>query len=468
MQNSRLVKVLDVLSKQERKELGLWLRSPFFNRRKEILDLYDWLIDTIYIADVSPTKEQAYQALSSGAPYDAQKMRQWMSWLLKQVECWLAYREFFDEQIYWKPLLIKSLRKKQLHDLFDYHWEETQEERGKQNNRSDAYYEAGYSLQQERYLFTAAQQRTGEHNLQAWSDQTDLVFALRKLRQACLVGAHQAVNQTQYAIGFLPEVLAFAEKLPEDEHPAIRVYYLGYRMQDPAATEDYFPDFRRLILERRDLFPPEEWRDLLLLAINYCIKKLNQGDSPYAAEGLQLYKVGLEGEWLLNEGLLSRFAYRNIVAMALKVGDLNWTEQFIHQYRRMLPGLHRESMYSFSLARLEYERRRYDQALVLLQKAEYADVLLNLAAKTLQLKIFYDRQAWDWLQAHLDAMHNFIRRKRLLGYHRQNYLGIVRFTRKLLNVNRYDRAKVAKLREALQKEEFLTEKEWMLEKLEAL
>lgn len=468
MHNSRLIIVLNTLSRQERKELGLWLSSPFFNRRKEVLDLYNWLTETMYEIGVSPGKEQAYAALSPGEPYDAQKMRQWMSWLLKQVEWWLAYREFSENEIHHKLMLTKSLRKRQLQDLFDYHWEEVHNERQQQRNRSDAYYEAGYTLQQERYLFTAAQQRTGEHNLQAWSDHTDLVFVLRKLRQACLVGAHQAVNQTRYAIGFLPEVLAFAEKLPKEAHPAISVYYLGYRMQDPNAAEDYFPDFRSVMLSQRDLFPPEEWRDLLLLAINYCIKKLNQGHALYADEGLQLYKVGLEGEWLLNEGSLSRFAYRNIVAMALKVGELNWAEQFIRQYRRMLPELHRESMYSFSLARLEYERKRYDQALVLLQKTEYADVLLNLAAKTLQIKIFYDRQAWDWLQAHLDAMHNFIRRKRLLGYHRQNYLGIVRYTRKLINVNPYDRKKVEKLREALQKEEFLTEKEWLLDKLEAL
>jgi hypothetical protein len=69
------------------------------------------------------------------------------------------------------------------------------------------------------------------------------------------------------------------------------------------------------------------------------------------------------------------------------------------------------------------------------------------------------------LQSHLDAMRNYIHRKRVLGYHRNNSLNIIKYTDKLLNINWHDKNEVEKLREAILKEEHLTEREWLLEKM---
>ena len=123
-------------------------------------------------------------------------------------------------------------------------------------------------------------------------------------------------------------------------------------------------------------FPPEETRDLYLLAINYCIKRLNEGHQRYAWEGLELYKEGLHQDILISNGLISRFSYRNIVAMGLVAEDFSWVASFISNYRSYLPKAHRESMFSFNMARLEYHRKHYDSALQLLQKSEYKDLLL--------------------------------------------------------------------------------------------
>ena len=101
----------------------------------------------------------------------------------------------------------------------------------------------------------------------------------------------------------------------------------------------------------------------------------------------------------------------------------------------------------------------------MLQKANYRDLLLNLAAKTLLLKIYYELDEFDLLNAHLDAMKNFIRRKAVIGYHRTNYLNIIRFTRRLTNSNLYDRERRKSLKEQIQAEDVLTEKEWLLEQL---
>lgn len=96
---------------------------------------------------------------------------------------------------------------------------------------------------------------------------------------------------------------------------------------------------------------------------------------------------------------------------------LEWVRGFINEYRNRLEKKYLESSFSFNLARLEYASKHFDFVLELLQQANYRDPLLNLAAKTLLLKTYYDIGAYDTLQSHLDAMRNYIHRKRVLGYH---------------------------------------------------
>ena len=86
--------------------------------------------------------------------------------------------------------------------------------------------------------------------------------------------------------------------------------------------------------------------------------------------------------------------------------------------------------------------------------------------KTLLLKIYYELDEFDLLQAHLDAMQNYILRKKVIGYHKTNYLNTIRYTKRLLSLNYYDKVSIKKLRKKLDEEEILTEKRWMLSQLE--
>ncbi|MCB0560120.1 MAG: hypothetical protein KDD09_14300, partial [Phaeodactylibacter sp.] len=111
-------------------------------------------------------------------------------------------------------------------------------------------------------------------------------------------------------------------------------------------------------------------------------------------------------------------------------------------------------------------RRQYGKALEYLQRSEYQDLLLNLAAKTLMIKAFYELEEFDTLESHLEAMKVFLRRKDIIGYHRRNYRNIIRYTQKLLHLNWNDRGEVEGLRKTIEAEEVLTERAWLLEQVE--
>jgi len=146
--------------------------------------------------------------------------------------------------------------------------------------------------------------------------------------------------------------------------------------------------------------------------------------------------------------------------------DFKMTEQFIANYKNKLQKDARNSTYALNMARLLCAKdKNYQEALQLLQKVSDKDLLNNLNAKILQLRIYWEIKEFSLLESHLEAMANFIRRKEVIGYHKENFLNIIKFTKRLLKVNFYDKAAIEKLKTAIEKEGIVSEKRWLLKQL---
>lgn len=464
MQNSRLLAVYQTLSKKEQRELALFVNSPFFNQRDDVLQLLK------YLAQQQNNLAKLNKPLVHAAIYpsaktvDLQQVRLIMSKLLLLIEQYLSYQEGQAEKKRINLNLAAVYRKRGLEKHFQQTIGQIKARRKKQQLKNAEYYYEEFLIEQEWYRFSSQQQRTGEHNLQSVFNAMDISFFAYKLRQACLFIAHQAVYKTDYKIELLDEVLELIKKHQYHQLPAIGVYYHIYYALT-AGDFNHFSIFKNLIIEQPEVFPDNEIRDLYLLAINYCIKQLNSGQESFAAEGFTLYQRGLELGVLLENGFLSRFSYRNVVAIGLFLKKFDWIEEFIQKYKDHLDPKYKTQTYSFNMARLEYTRKNYDSALPLLQHIEYSDLLLNLAAKTILLKIYYETKAFDLLDAHLSSLQNYLRRKTVISYHKENYKNIISITRKLVNHNHFDQKEKEKIRQLIIDAEVLTERKWLLEQV---
>ena len=235
-------------------------------------------------------------------------------------------------------------------------------------------------------------------------------------------------------------------------------------------TEDengvYFDTFKKLIIKHQNLFPTSEIRVLYIMAINHCIQKINQeGGSTYLQEAFSLYRLGIEKDFLITNGIISRFSYRNIVSSGLKLQEFDWVSNFIHQYKKHLEKAVRESTFHYCLSRYHYETGDYLEAMKILQQNKYKDLISNLAAKTLLMKIYYEHQENNVLEYFLISFEAFIKRKKEIGYHKANYLNIIRLMKKMLTLNPFDKKAKLKLQEEVKTTQPLSERVCFLEQL---
>ena len=117
------------------------------------------------------------------------------------------------------------------------------------------------------------------------------------------------------------------------------------------------------------------------------------------------------------------------------------------------------------MADLYSRQEEYDKVMTLLQQVQFKDPLYNLYARRMLLKAYYRKEEFIALDSHLSSFKNYIYRHKDIGYSRNNYLNLIRYVRKLLALDRFDKEQVEKLRKKIESEKYLVEREWLLEQV---
>ena len=461
MKKSKLYQLLDQFDAKTRLRLRLFLQSPYYNRNTNVLELFDLIIDAIN-QNSEITKEIAFNRLFLSTTYSDLKMRRLMNDLLNLTESFLIIESNENQPIQQKINLLKRYRELRLAKHSNFVLNQIKNLFNRFVYRNANYHQLSSQLHYEEYLNIQSDPRKSTQQLQRVSDSLDLAFLCSKLKHACYMASKTTLYNKEYDLGLLRVVLPYIEHHQLTSIPAIALYYNAYRAFTESDDEIYFNKLRTTTLDYGHLFPQEEIQELYLLSINYCVLSLNKGNKAYLKKGLDLYKEGLHQGHLLNNQQISRTTYSNVVAMGLKSKEYEWVLDFIHKYQPLLPKHDRESTFAFCLARYQYDLENYDEAIRLLLDFDYPDIITGLVAKTLLLKIYFETQEFQLLDAHLYAMDVFLRRKKVLGYHKKNYQTIIQYTKKLTRLNFYDKIAVQKLRGQIEEGPVFTEKEWFL------
>ncbi len=470
MYQSRLISLLRTLDRKEWRKLHKWLHSPAHNQREDVQRLAAWLDGHAPFDDPDAlSKEAAWAHLFPARPYDDQHMRQVMHFLLKAVEEMLLHDEQNADQVRVLTMLAGVFRKRGLDKAFEATMKQARKRHEQQPWRNELYFRNQYLIEQEQYSYLSGFRRL-HLNLQEMSDALDLTYIVDKLRQSCLMLAHQTVYKADYRIGLLEPVLRYVEQEDLLRFPAIAVYYHIYHTLSEREEESHFYRLREQIRQHYDKFPRGEMRDIYLFAINYCIGRINAGKEPFIREAFELYRAGLEQGILIEERGISAWTFRNVVTNGVYLGEFEWVARFIDEYQHLLESKFRESTVRYCQAQLHFARRDYDTAMRLLAQTDFDDILINLRAKTMLLRMYYEEGEFEALESLLQSMRTYMQRKKVMGYHRANFQNFVRLTRKLVRLNPFNKQKREALRQEIEKAEPMTlsEKQWLLQQLDQL
>ena len=462
MEKNQLWTLLRTFTKRELRDGRQFLDLQAVNRRDDVRTLYDALAASL-VRELPPERKTVYALVFPNATsYDDQAFRLVQSYLYKCLERFLVWRECEATADIADPLLLRAYRRRGL----DRHLQRTLRRQATADRRRPiANAEtliARHLRERERATQLARGGRAQELNLQTVEDSLDHAFWAYKLRQACFTRSHESVFDTRYAPRHLDAILQAAAT---DETPAVAVYHAGYTALFGAPSDTAFERFQSLLQTHAARFPAAEARSLYLLALNYCIRRINANDDPYRRAAFDLYRTGIASGALLEQGIISRFTFANVVGIALRLGELDWTAAFVNDYAAALSDAHRVPTVAFTRARLAFARCAFNEVLTHLQSADTKDPINAMNARILQLKVYHETAERELFGHHLRTTRQFVRRH-ARSYHHELWRNILRYMKQLHRLNPHDRAERDALRAAIMAEPQLMERAWLLEALE--
>jgi hypothetical protein len=445
--------------------LQKFVNSPIYNQHTAVVRLFEVFRKKLSVAKKPDLSENFHEVLFPGTPFDAAKIHHASNYLLRATEEYLAWDEWWQDVPTRQRYLLQACRRRGL----DRHFEETLEKlaRGteRQTLRHAEHYRLRYRLALESYQHAMQSgQRSTAEQLQPLSDWHDVAFVAEKLKNACGLVSRQRVLRTELDMGLLPAVLDFVRARPALlEYPAVAVYFHGYLALSEPQEDAHFFALKKLLEPATAQFPLAELRDVYLLAVNFCIHRINLRQGNYLREVFDLYKNGLDSSVFLENGQISRFTYTNIALAALRLREFEWAYRFLQDYRERLPESQRQGAFAFNLARYHCERGDYTQAMPLLLEMDFDDVLHNLTAKAMLAKMYWETGAHEALGSLLASLAAYLRRKRQVSeQQRAAYQNFVRFVRRLQATPLRDKSARAALRADIGDTALVAEKEWLL------
>ncbi len=462
MLNSKLIDIYSTLSLEEKRHLRKWFDIHFVNKNDAVFKIFQFIDSRRSITTLTVKKSRAHEHLYPDKPYNDLHIRHLMWQCVETIEEFLVYYSFVQHRNNRQLQLLSVYRQKKL----PLYAKEALNKINKQQEliplHDSEYYLEQVQIEKQMYEIAIDNTRYATLNLQAVIDRIDDFSIAESLRWSCIALSHQRISGVAYQLHNIEHYLQQVEKGLYKDNPAIQIYYLIYKLS-LQADDELFRQLYHAIFEYEVHFTETELKDIFLLSINYCIRAMNVGHQAYAQYAFDLFMHALDKKYLFNQQQIDRFTFKNIAFIAIKrLKDYTKAEHFIEHYKQYLPAEYKEHAVLFTMATLHFEQRQYKKAMRILQQVEFSDVLWNLNAKNMLLKMYFEEAEYEALLTFLTSYKIYLKRQKQIGYHQTRYLKVITLCKKLYNNIGAARSVKNKLLQAIEQDNELPEKDWFL------
>lgn len=444
MRNSRLIKLLQNLSSAELRRFVQFVSSPFFNQNEKLIRLAEYLHQTSPdFGDASLQKPVIFKVIiGDNVPYQEQIVHDHMSQLLRLFEKFLGQLNYEQDEAQHYRYLLNALHHRGQVDHFTRVLKKAEKIQNRRKLYDTEFYLNNYLLSHETAGYYGSgrkrskQEQVYEH-IATLQQDLDIFFLATKLKYICeTINRKNIVNQS-----FQPELVPQLQdylnsgESPYLEVPAISVYFnILMTLTKPEETSYYFK-LVDILEEQSDNFSTSEAHQMYGFAQNYCIKRLNRGDTAFLKELFRLYQKLLSKDILLESGYLAHWYYKNIVTIGVRLEEFDWVLEFLESFKRKLKPEIRENAYNYNLAHYYYAQKDYKSAMILLQQIDVGDWSYHLGAKSMLMQIYYEIKDDDGIAYLTQAFKAYLKRNKDIS---RNYFMLysefIRLTRKAFHI----------------------------------
>lgn len=463
MHNSKVILLLQSFSNQEFREFSKFLQSPFFNKKKDVLLMYEALRKAA--PDFNKHKIERHFIMKKVYPkqaFEEKKYKYLSNLLLKLAERYISLKETESREMIQEYHLMNAYVKRGLDKNYNFIYNKAQTVQEKSLRRDSNFYYREFLLKNvAAEHFDRKKVRKNNRHLEELIQTLDIYYLANKLKYTChILNNNKFISgnaQTQLPL----EIIHLLNRNDFSSYPAIHLYFNLYQLMTEE-NEAFFSETKKSLAQYQQTFDQEELKEIYYYLINYCITQLvkNTNTDYYLLELHRMYQEGIASELLLEDGFLSPWTFKNAIKIGLRLEKFDETASFIEVNKIRLKPEFRTDAYHYNMAELFYKKKDLEKSIGHLNNVDYSDIFYILGSKKLLLKIYYETNEYDALESLLSSFQTYLKRNKLISEdNRKTYLNFTRSLNKIIK----DENNKHQLKELIENTSPLTDKNWLLQ-----
>lgn len=437
MIHSKSIRVLKTLSEEELKQFSDFLRSPFHNKNKNLIKLFNILEK--YHSQYEVENEIVYSKVYPGKKYNYDNLKKLMSELFLILEMFLSHLKLKKEKFASDKYLLEEYMLRELNELFLFKVK-------KVNEKLEAIncYTIGFGdkfdlecLITQFYTENNSDIKIPSDRLIKGSEYLLCFFLENMLVDLNDIIAFRGLGRNKFKKSLIAEtflksldIKIFLEYL---SHNKIKNNYIVFLINSILMlmypkNETYFNQAKHLILNNSDYMSKENpkgfWLHFVILG-NYCGKMVEKGKTEFDLGGFELYKHHLK---LLSKSFdksknkIQSAFYLNLIKKGIALNELDWVEEFIRNYTKYLGQKDKENTYNYAKALLNFKKEKYEKSLSYLSKIplksnNYHSMQINIST----LKCYFELSFYDAAFSLIDSSKHYLSTTNELDYKAKEY-----------------------------------------------
>ena len=413
--------------------------------------------------------EVLFDKLFPGEPYQNEVLRTLRKYLLDQLMDFLAWHQWQQDELQVRVLRMEAAYQKNLPKIYEGERRRLDQLLLQEPAKDAAWFRNAWLMKELDLVKTITSGKRSELvELDAFLHDLGNEYLLRALRLTVSGLNQQELFGQAFALTGLPALaVEYCQANQASLEPTVELYFRLYGMLALPDHRQHFERLRLLLQANDHILREADLENVYNQAINYCNQQYRAGDPAFEGHMFSLYRRMLDLGLLWQANTLSANHFKNLVTLALRLGELAWASSFMESHAGRLEGKAKEAVYTYNLAHLRFFEGRHSEVLRLLQQVDFLDPFYRISAQMLMLKVYYEQRDIEPFLSLIDSFQGLIRRREWPMRRKMSYLNFARLLKALMMVKIGRSQKEAFLRK-LQQASPLIDREWLQQAAEAL
>lgn len=474
MKNTKLINIIEKFSRTDLRRLKQFVHSPFFGLSDTERALFDFIYKQAPVFEARKiVKRRAFAYIFKNKAYDERVIIRLQSRLLKKVELFIYYHFREEKTPDTELALMKFYDQKNLSTYFINTYRNLRNKQESQSYIDPEYYYKQLVIEKEYRIFLTGkfEDSRGDIHHQEVMQKLDVYYLSDKLIELCQMLNRQLLTNINYDMIFMNEILSF---LPNSEYykiPVIKLWHEALLLLKSPENSEHYDALKQLIAQYGSTQNPMSQRMLYTYLENTSRQVFKEDESYYNAM-FELYEAQLESGVIYIKGYLLPTVFKNITTVALRLGRLDWTTEFLeHNQYKIAPEYEgREDVYSYCLAQLYFKQNKFDAALAVLNKMAFSDIYTSMDVRRMLMKVYYEMEYTGMFEDMINSFRVFLTQNQstIPEVHVKAHRDFINVIRRIYSTINNDVDRLDNIKASIEETNVLPEKKWLLEKLLAL